>query len=580
MILTADQGLKYFTARLGEPRRNGRSWMFVCVFHADRNPSLAVPVDNPQVFCCHGCGAKGNVLQFEVKFAGLTGKILNFDQAEEAICAELGMESPKHDRAAAGDIGRLEATYRYVEPSGNVRYVVERRRLENGDKKFIQRRADGNGGWIPNMAGVERLLYRLPEVIIANQVIYCEGEKCVEAVLGTGVQALAKVHLAATTSGSAKSWNEAFAPYFAGKQVIVLPDNDEPGIEHANQVAKSVYPLAEWVKIVNLPELGLGGDVADYLETHTLEQLVEVIRNTPYWAPPAQPQVEVLVLAQEFLRHGDEAIDWLVDGVIQRGSNGVFVADPRSGKSWSALDCAIALATGQPWLGFAIPRPVNVAVISREDNPSLTRWRMRRLLAGRNLNPEELGRALWVNSRAQTKQFMLDHADEMAEMLAALRQLKPELVFLDVFNRMHGAKENDSGEMRQVLTSLSEIQGEVGCSMALIHHFNKASPDEASMVQRIRGSGAIAGWTEWIVGLSVVDQTNWVRKMEFETKAAQSQQPIYFRINSVDHYTRIERDTEYRPRERGGSRLRAMTTAARAPVPVQPQRSFHDRDAE
>ncbi len=60
--------------------------------------------------------------------------------------------------------GRIVATYRYTDESGNLLFQVVR----NEPKDFRQHRPNGNGGWIWILEGVRRVLYRLPEVITAN----------------------------------------------------------------------------------------------------------------------------------------------------------------------------------------------------------------------------------------------------------------------------------------------------------------------------------------------------------------------------------------------------------------------------
>ncbi len=57
-----------------------------------------------------------------------------------------------------------------------------------------------------------------------------------------------------------------------------------------------------------------------------------------------------------------------------------------------------------------------------------------------------------------------------------------------------------------------------------------------SIFRRIRGATAIHGWTEWALGVSVTNSEEpgreWIRKVEFETKAACSADPVYFRIEA------------------------------------------------
>jgi RecA-family ATPase len=220
-----------------------------------------------------------------------------------------------------------------------------------------------------------------------------------------------------------------------------------------------------------------------------------------------------------------------VERLIERGANGAIVAEPKVGKSWAAIDLAVSLALGVEFMGFRIPRPVKAALISREDNPSLTAWRLRHLFAGKDAeNPDLLTTNLYVNSREQSKQLLLDNPEQMAELLADLRIVKPEFVILDVLNVLHTAHENDNTEMRQVLARLDEIRREIGCAICITHHYNKAA--SGSITQRMRGSSAIAGWCEFMVGITIADAERKVRKMEFELKAAEPPEPIQWFIAS------------------------------------------------
>ena len=251
-------------------------------------------------------------------------------------------------------------------------------------------------------------------------------------------------------------------------------------------------------------------------------------------------QQKIFLPAPRFVALVPERIDWLIEGVIERGANGFFSAVPKGGKSWAAIDLAISLALGCDWLGFRVPEAVKVALVSREDNPSLTAWRMRKLFAGKSTaDPELLETNLHVNSRGQSAELMLDNREQMAHLMAELSALRPQFVIFDVFNVLHEADENDNQEMRAVLRQLSRIQTEIGCGIGVVHHYNKS--DQGSMTQRLRGSGAIAGWAEWLVGISMADEETRTRRMEFELKAAEPPDPIYYRIESGPEVSRLER---------------------------------------
>lgn len=239
----------------------------------------------------------------------------------------------------------------------------------------------------------------------------------------------------------------------------------------------------------------------------------------------------------------NSSIDWMLAGIIERGANGFIAAEPKGAKSFSSADLVLALATGTPWLEFAVPRPTRVGLVSREDNPALTAWRLKNLLNGRQFSPIQLSYLetnLYVNTRAQTASLMLDNESQMDELMGAIKERKIEFVLLDVFNVLHSADENDNTQMAAVLRRVRRIQDKTGAAIGIIHHYSK-SEGHGRITQRLRGASAIAGFAEWIIGLSMVDEEAQVRRMEFELKAGASPQPIYFCIDSTEQKLKLKR---------------------------------------
>src|SRR5438552_16291170 len=98
---------------------------------------------------------------------------------------------------------------------------------------------------------------------------------------------------------------------------------------------------------------------------------------------------------------------------------------------------------------------------------------------------------------------MLDHPEQMDELSKAMKSFEAELAIFDVFNVLHSADENDNSEMRRVLQRLSQLQAEVSCSIAVVHHYSKASDPGLPLTQRLRGARAIAGGSAWLTGMSM-----------------------------------------------------------------------------
>ncbi|MGI8427379.1 MAG: hypothetical protein ACR2M4_12480 [Actinomycetota bacterium] len=179
----------------------------------------------------------------------------------------------------------IVATYDYKDEKGQLLFQAVRL----SPKGFSQRRPNGVGGWEWNLKGVRTVPYRLPDLLAAlsrhDPVFIVEGEKDCDYLCDFGLTATCN------PMGAGK-WNNAWNYMFFGAKVVIIPDNDGPGIDHANSVARGIYPRANEVRIVPLPGLGEGGDVSDWLRlgTTSIAQLVEIVRQTePFFTPSKAP---------------------------------------------------------------------------------------------------------------------------------------------------------------------------------------------------------------------------------------------------------------------------------------------------
>jgi hypothetical protein len=532
MNLSRDQIREYLENRTpGQRRVTARSEVTVkCPFHDDRNPSLSFNLDKG-VWTCHaGCGG-GGLIEFEQKLNGGT--------REEAWARILEVVHATHlfeSRAS-----RPVAIYQYRDAQGQL--VFEKLRYE--PKRFVQRRPLGDGRYEYKLDAVEKPLYHLPELLTANEIFVCEGEKDCDNVVAafSGDKRIASsIRIAATTNfGGAGKWREEYGVFFAGKRVVILPDNDDAGLRHAEMVARNVSKHAAGVKFVMLPGLPEKGDVSDWLSAgHTTDDLITEIKGTLPWRPKEQPHA-MLIEGSEFAATAPPDVEWVIDGVIQKGGNGIVLGEPKAGKSLLMIDLLLAVATGTPWLGFNVSRRVKCALISREDFPGMTQQRIARLFRGTERRTDFEG-WMWINTRWQTPTFLLEEDAHVSRLIEEMRMENVEFACFDVFRKLHVEDENDNTAMAKILDRLTRIQTEVGCALALVHHVSKDV--NGSIFRRIRGATAIHGWTEWAIGVSVANPEeaggDWIRKLEFETKAACPANPAYFRIDAPNDTMRLQ----------------------------------------
>lgn len=186
------------------------------------------------------------------------------------------LQLPRRSASRTTSKARIAAEYDYRDTDGTLIFQVCR--LE--PKTFRQRRPDGNGGWIWSIKGVTQIPYRLPEIAAASQdatIFIVEGEKDADRI--------AKLGLVATcNAGGAGKWQKGFGRYFAGRSVVILPDNDEAGEAHAADVAKKLGAHASEIRILRLNNLPKKGDVSDWLAAGgAVDDLLAMAEAAPLW---------------------------------------------------------------------------------------------------------------------------------------------------------------------------------------------------------------------------------------------------------------------------------------------------------
>ena len=205
-----------------------------------------------------------------------------------------------------------DADYVYEDAQGNPYMRV--RRHEPGrygkPKNFSQERY-ANGRWKPGLDGLVPIPYKLPELLaadVAKPIFVVEGEKDVDRLYGEGF-------IATTNPMGAGKWEQIQdLTALKDRQVVIIPDNDDRGRRHADDVAESLQGVASSVRILQLEALPERGDVSDWLDSGgTASALAELAENCPEWRPPIPSEKPSIVVTGRFLHDiTDEAIEALV----------------------------------------------------------------------------------------------------------------------------------------------------------------------------------------------------------------------------------------------------------------------------
>jgi predicted P-loop ATPase len=183
------------------------------------------------------------------------------------LCQMAGLSPNGRDPDASAWV-----TYDYRDEKNALLFQVVRQ----PNHKFRQRRPNG-ADWIWNLKGVRRVIYRLPQLLLADvstPVFICEGEKDADNLARLGF-------VTTTNPGGAGKWRAEYSAFLAERDCVILPDNDTPGLEHAAVVERLLHEHAHSVRVIRLPELEPKGDVSDWIaHGGTAEAMIALVEAT------------------------------------------------------------------------------------------------------------------------------------------------------------------------------------------------------------------------------------------------------------------------------------------------------------
>lgn len=231
-----------------------------------------------------------------------------------------------------------------------------------------------------------------------------------------------------------------------------------------------------------------------------------------------------IVRAAELADDEGPSQSWLIEGLWSHGV-GVVGGCPKLGKTWLGLEMAVSVASGTPCLGqYSPPQPGRVLVYMAEDALFVVRDRLGALCRHHGVAIEDLD--LFVITAPTLR---IDVPRDQQRLREAIARLRPRMLLLDPFVRLHQRNENDAGEVSALLAYLRELQRLFDMAVVLVHHARKSGAGRPG--QALRGSGDVHAW-----GDSNLYLTRKRDRLELtiEHRAAACPEPVEIALVGVD----------------------------------------------
>ena len=511
---------------LGNAKRANGQWVASCPVpshgkgNGDKNPSLSVHIDDEgkPLFHCHGGCTQESVFQ----------TIRDMQLLPE-------LEERPDPLANIKPLPKIEfqQEWQYQDEDRVTVFVKHRLRVGETGKTYRLYKLDPDGKRYPTLGDARIVPYKLPDMLdakTAGRIIYlAEGEKAVDALMSLGV--------AATTAHSgAGHWPDAITEYFAGANVVILPDNDLSGWSYARKAAEAILPIAKAVKVVDLRLQEQGDDAYEFIEAGggrselaalvkaaprltsvddvTIPERLQAISASstktdeiythqdshvqkqsdiehefasepPKQASPPKPAKTIKIEHWDSIQ--DEPVEWLIQDVLPALSFSALWGAPGSFKSFLALDIAEAIATGRSWMGKEVRKPGPVLYICGEGFGGVGA----RIKAIKIHHQTEDGAPIYI---VRHQLNLRSSAEDFNALMLAVVQLVEQtgmeftLAIVDTLARAFGGgNENDTADMMAFVVSMGKIQEFLNCALMVLHHSGK------DIAKGMRGSSSLLG---------------------------------------------------------------------------------------
>lgn len=280
--------------------------------------------------------------------------------------------------------------------------------------------------------------------------------------------------------------------------------------------------------------------VSETIETVKKTRLTSDKGGSLRWFVPCVDVVDVSDLQDKML----PPMKWLIDDLLPVGGVVMLSAKPKMGKSFLAIQLALAVASGGDFLGFQA-RKHEVLYIDLETSQRSMKNRI-------SMMTDDAPKGLYLMTPQEVYEFgNIGNGFESQVNYFIESHKGVKLVIVDTYGLIQGSRTAAQNIYRQEYAEISHLNSwarKKGFTLVLIHHQNKQD-DYTNPVQGISGSTGITGGLQAYYILSKREYTDTRTKLTIGGKEIM-ERDIFIQPESDTNRTWVEVEPEDRPSRR------------------------------
>lgn len=475
--------LNIYEKYVGSIKKIGKSYMALCPFHPDTNPSMKIDPERG-FFYCFGCNAKGRLNDFLDKLKKECGVEVDTEDYGNT------KRSTKKEPLNYDEIYANKTYYGYIDLNGNLAYIKARYdtpKIESPEirqKTFlIEFRTQDKRLFF---YGLQGLNYIKEENRKHYEIWFAEGEKCVDAI-DKALEPESEDDYPCIVLGynnPEREWEylpENYKALFKDRTIKIFVDNDEIGKKKALQLVEILKKYAQKISLIQFVDKSSGYDIADFLEEGNPISDALAVSNTVYEVRKFSGNV------LDILEHKMPEQRYILDSNlhIPTGILSIIAGSGGLGKSYLSLYFALELmAEGK-----------NVSMITLEDPIEKIIERIQRLL-----------RKYQKTIDKSVKFTVYEYQEQdLLELVKNILEQESNVLFIDPIGSVF-EDENDNAETSRFMRKLAQVAISTKKNIFLVHHIRKMmqktkekETTKEDLYDMVRGASAIPNTAKHVI---------------------------------------------------------------------------------